>query len=127
MNKPEKRTKEFYDYHDCIKYVEHKHGYETRGFLFPDEKEGEWNDPNKPPYRDFWHWVIDGPGCGISNGSFFWLTNECLLEEDEAVAEGEEPWIEPFVRKILNDILNEFGEENSEYPEYKEIEFYVSW
>lgn len=38
MNKPEQQTKKYWDYLDCVKFIEHKYGYKTRDYFGKHDK-----------------------------------------------------------------------------------------
>jgi len=120
MKKPGKRTKEYYDYHECRDYLQEKYSYDERdyagkhnhGKAAKNSKAvtalGLTND-NDPPYWDFWHFVIDAGGVQ-SNSSFFHLTTEWLHGETE-----------DWQKEIIQHYLDEFADKDGM------IEFYVDW
>lgn len=105
MDKPteQTRTEKFFDYHDCVEYLEEKHNCELRNF------ERSRNN-GVGEFQDYWHYVIDL--VEPDRGSFFHMDNGWF---DDA---GMEEW----QRQITEWFLEEFGEGYS-----REIRFWVDW
>lgn len=74
MQKPNPINRQpVYDFNECVKYVEHKLGYEIRDTL------GRFKDGNYKPdreYRDYWHFLIQI--MHINNGSEIIINSELL-------------------------------------------------
>jgi hypothetical protein len=115
MNKPVKKEHEsHYDYNECQDWIESKYGYKVRDYLgkFTYYKNGSPKGFNENiKYLDFWHWITDN--FDIHNGSYFLFSKDDLNNYRKS----EPEW----VKRIYNDFLTEFADENGE------IEFYVWW
>lgn len=113
MDKPQKKTKSFYDYLKCSEYLEKKYNYKEHDYAGKYKWEGnkivEYNE--NVPHLNFWHYVCDH--YNISNGCFITFSKEFLDDNNSNMPE--------FVKKIYNYYLDEFADENGE------IEFLVSW
>ena len=113
MDKPSKKTRTFYDYHECCSYLEEKYGYDERDY--GGQHTGDGFDFDKP-HRDFWHLVLDR-GYVENNGTFFDMTDEWL--DDDCY---DTEW---WQKEIIERYLDEFGEEDENG--FRTIEFWVSW
>lgn len=108
LEKPKKKSKEYYDYRECRDFIENKFGYKTRDYLNKYNK--SFNEEiNDVKFLDFWSWIVKN--YEISNGCFICFSREFLEESD----------IEDWQARIYNDFLDEFADENGE------VEFYVWW
>jgi hypothetical protein len=111
MDKPTKRTKESYDYHECRDYINAKLGRDQDDYagMFKRNASGKLinYDPSKE-FLCFWHWVIEN--YTISNGCFVTFHRERLEEINE-------PWI----KEIYGHYIDEFADESGE------LEMYVWW
>ena len=107
MTKPVKESIEYFDYFDCVKYMESKYGLNLHG-----------HKDDKGEYLNFWHYIVEGGS--VNQGSFFTMCSEWIWEEPNE----EREWIHNIVRLFLE----EFGEViDPAYPDYKEIIFRTSW
>ena len=106
MEKPQKKTKEYYDYYECCRYLEKKYEYQERDYL-GKFKNGKCDDNIE--YLDFWHWVIDH--YEIHNGCFITFCEDAMDYTEE------EEWI----KTIYGYYIEEFADENGD------LEMYVSW
>ena len=106
MNKPTKQTKEYYDYHECARYVAHKLGIENLRDI-----DGKFNGNPGADYKDFWHFLLDYNPL-INNGSF------TSFEEYGNGLSLEEAGIEKWQDKIVRTFIAEFGEE---------AEYWIEW
>lgn len=103
MEKPGKESREYYDYHKCVEYIEKKYDCELRNYAGKTHKAGD-----DRPYQDFWLFIMDDILYGdVHNGMFMTM----CPEEWKADAEH-------WQREILDMFKEEFGEE---------IEFWVDW
>jgi len=114
MDKPIKKAKVAYDYHECSVYLQDKYGYNERDYAGHFGKPAKNStavaalDPNdEVPYWDFWHFVCD-KGNPVRGGYF--------VMHEEWTDGGVEPWQE----EILRLYLDEFGENGG-------VEFYADW
>lgn len=134
------KTESFFDYHECIEFLEQKHNVDFRdwakshghfnswcdkkglGQLDPEGKlRGSsqiWfaqysKDPkgmaNRPPYQDFWHFLIDL--YQIHNGCV--ITINYLTDQDYC----KEEWQKAAYKLIHDEFSNKDGD----------ITFYISW
>lgn len=139
MNKPSKHTIEYYDYSEVSEFLQKKYNYSERDYSghfdayqaispkvlakhgitgdiphgLPDEyiiKIDNEIEAACPPYRDFWHFVVDRGD--ISNGSIFTMSEEWF----DAV--------EDWQREIGMRYLDEFGEGE---PGERCIRFCAEW
>jgi hypothetical protein len=91
MNKPEKKTIEYYDYYECEEFLREKLGYDLEDTL------GKYTKAKKEvEYRNFWHFLLDN--CWVENESFFTFQE---IEEYEEV--------EDWQKVILLEFIEEFG------------------
>jgi hypothetical protein len=114
MNKPTKRTREYWDYYEIILYIEEKYEINTRNYA------GKFAtaDFQDKPYLDFWHWILENDGSEVHNGSFFSLQiqqNRCDWDEESYPS---------WVREILALIDKEFG---GDVDENGYLEMWVEW
>ncbi len=101
MNKPIKHTIEYYDYYECVNYINKKYKVNIDDFA------GHWGkDVHNPdvPFQSFWQYIVDTKG--IHNG--------CYMDMYEEWKEDAETW----QIQIIDWFLEEFG---------YDITFYVSW
>ena len=113
MKKPVKKTKEYYDYHECEKYIANKLGIkDLRDCL--GKFQGHLHD-DTVEYRDFWHYIIEHGG--IHNGCYFTM----FIEETD---EMEDKWL--WVKPIIEAFIEEFGDEDDDGVKC-EAEFWVEW
>lgn len=116
LNKPIKRQHEsHYDYHECIEYIEKKNGYETR----------EYPKRGSKPYLDFWHWVLEN--AEISNGCYFKINTEWLDSLKEEIIEKGGSFKTDWRKRIVDDLLKEFGTPDNDQDELVTIRFWVEW
>jgi hypothetical protein len=106
MEKPEKYTREYYDYGEVIDYIEDKYNIKTRGYTpqagFTEELvKKSWG--TQQPYLDFWHWILDHNE--ISNGCMLYLECNWMIENET------ENYCPYWVKEILRLIRDEFGNE----------------
>jgi len=94
MKKPQIRSKQYYDYNECAKYVAYKLGIKDLDDCL-GKFQGKYDDEkNKLEYRDFWHYICQTHE--IHNGCEF-----NIWEDDYA---------ESWQQEIINCFLAEFGE-----------------
>lgn len=94
MDKPQLKTRQAFDYHECERYIEYQLGYKLGDTL------GRWDTspPKDVEYRDFWHFLCDR--CNLHNGSYF---NMKHIDEDKN--------LKPWQLEIINAFYLEFGED----------------
>lgn len=105
MEKPTKKTVQFYDYVECSNHLQKKYSYDERNYA-GKKFNGKKDDA---PYQDFWHFVLYKTDLG--NDSYFTMDNSWLKD-------AKEPW----QKEILERYLSEFGEGKD-----REICFHVWW
>lgn len=107
MKKPQKRKKEYYDYHECADYISQKYfkGRDLRDFADFDYSKTE-SETNR--YLDFWHWLCDFGN--MHNGCFMFMPPA----SDIPRYSDEEKWVAP----IIQAFEDEFG---------IEAEMWVEW
>lgn len=113
MNKPtlQTRIEKFYNWNDCVKYIEEKHNCNIRDFAGihgSNNSTGEYN--SLAPYQDYWHFVVERTD--LRRDEFFYMENEWL----------EDVGIDEWQATITGWFLEEFGE-----GEYREIQFWAEW
>lgn len=101
MNKPTKRTITYYDYSECVDYINDTHGVDIDDFT--GRYTGEYNPD--APVQSFWHYVSEGD----SYEGIFYMYKKW---EDDA-----EDW--------QKQIIGWFFEEFSDGEDC--IEFWVEW
>jgi hypothetical protein len=85
-----------YDFNECRAWVNHSLGYDQ------DDVNGTIGKASgRPPYLNFWHWLIDG--LSIHNGSEITLNRENLSEI-------EEDWAKKIYQCYLDEFANDYGE-----------------
>ena len=89
MNKPKKKTIEYFDYFECFKYIEEKYGIKEHNF-----EEAEKNPDIE--FHSFWSWLLDTTA--LQNGAVFVLDKTFLDGAPE------------FAKSPLKALLDEFGE-----------------
>lgn len=106
MKKPSKHTVEYWDYMECVKWINHKYDVDI------DDFQGRFrNEGNKDTeYQSFWHYVVEF--ADVHNGTFIYM--------DEDWKEGAEPW----QAQIADWFLEEFGEE---VDGGRAAAFFVNW
>jgi len=129
MDKPVKKTREAFDYHECRDYLQDKYQYSERDYAghfgepaqnspavaaAPIEKNESvaW-DEERPPYWDFWHFVIDHTE--MHNGTYITMSEEWL------------PMATDWQKEIIQHYIDEFAEPATHDEECREVEFYVEW
>jgi hypothetical protein len=105
MKKPNEKTRQYYDYHECQDYLQKKYGYDERNYA--DHK--FTGKPDDAPYQDFWHFVIEMTN--LNNGTFIYMNNDWLES-------AKEPW----QKEIIEHYLSEFGKGKN-----REVQFFVAW
>ena len=100
LKKPQKKTKTYYDYHECRNYLQKKYGYDERNYAGK-----KFSGDTDVPYQDFWHWLIDHHG--IHNGCFVTFDRDTLKNEDT-------DWMGDWVKEIYTHYIEEFADENGE-------------
>lgn len=107
--KPAMKTEvnEFWDYHEVTSYIEKKYKVDLDNFA-GCKFSGKADDK---PYQNFVHWVGDLQS--VHNGSYFYLGVTEVIESND------EEYAPEWVRKIMQMIFDEFGQE--------EMRFWVSW
>lgn len=103
--KPGKTARSAYDYHDARNFLQARDGYDERnhaGRRFTGE-------PNDPPYRDFWHYIVER--YEIHNGCYI-----TLRADFEA---------KPWQQEIIGKYLDTFGESDDSGEVC--AEFWVEW
>ena len=102
MKKPKKKIKEYLDYHECQKWIEHKYKVDLRDYARKFKGDKNWND-DSIPYQDFWHSILDWSCENINNGCYFYLNVD---------TEGYSGYsdIEDWEKEILNMFAVEFKE-----------------
>jgi hypothetical protein len=106
VEKPTKKTKEYYDYHECAEYIAHKLGIEDLR-----DVDGKFKGNPDAEYKDFWHFMRDYDP-EINKGSF---------TSFEGYGDGlpiEEAGIEEWQDKIVRTFIAEFGED---------AEYWINW
>ncbi len=96
MQRPIKKTREYWDFNEIQVWVESTLGYQIR------DVNGKFSKPNNrdAEYLDFWHWLCDE--CyNISNGCFIYMPEEAsepwqkpILEAFRKIVGDEEVWVE---------------------------------
>lgn len=112
--KPQIKSRDYWDYHEVIEYIEAKYGISTRGYIpkcgFTEEQLNEIHSGT--PYLDFWHWIVDRHE--IHNGSIFYLNllgdYEEGRDENDGDWDGDDEYRPRWVREIQKMIFDEFGE-----------------
>ena len=143
MQKPGKKTKSYYDYNECIKYIEHKYNYNTRDFKnsaknynhtfkqaceelnysFPDITSLYEIEDELAKYLLIQRMNQLTPYCDhwhwVVDRLYGEVTNGSFFEflKEEWETENTPDW----VKQINNDLFTEFGE-GQDF-----IEFYVWW
>lgn len=109
--KPRKIVRELLDYNDSVDWIEEKYGVKVRDFAGKFAKENvNKKDKDRPPYLDFWHWLIDR--YQINNGS---ILNMRVDYENKEHPE--------WVNKILKMFHDEFKTDLVD----GELQFEVNW
>lgn len=113
MDKPQKKSVEYYEWIDIAAYIERKYGKELRCW---GEMPADW--PPGRPYHDFWHWVCDyyevhkgklfqfGPGNHLYDAEVA-KKNGPADVEDVYISEMYPDW----VLEVLRAFQAEFGDE----------------
>ena len=124
--KPERQTTTHYEYNNIIQYIEEKYGIDSRDYYgsFNKKKAQPWTgEPTKdsrPPYADFWHWVLEH-NSECSNGSYIWFPGPLpfgeIKDDPKCYTKGHTP---KFVMEIMKMIKDEFGDLTRE-------RLWVSW
>lgn len=116
MDKPTEQTRieRFFDYHECVKYINEKHNCDIRNF------ERSLNN-GVGEHQDFWHYIVDT--VEPNRGSFFYMDSEW--------AESEYYIMEEWQQTIYNWFMEEFAEDvasiDDTAPPYRRIRFWVDW
>ena len=118
MDKPTKKTITHYEYLDIIAYIEEKYKIKVRDYYGVFSGSGQpWSGPlgldGKPPYADFWHWLIH---CNdhVSNGSYIWFPDDLPwgeVKDDPKCYHKNTSTVPKFVMEIMGLIEKEFGKE----------------
>lgn len=113
MNKPQKETKTYYDYHKCRDYLQKKYKYDERDYAGRYKHRGEKivSMNEEKPYLDFWHWVCDN--YSVHNGCFITFYKDVL----EDLNKDDEKWM----KEIYTHYIEEFADDSGE------LEMYVWW
>ncbi len=103
LEKPEKTTESYHDYHKCRDYLQAKFGYDERDYMgkFRKGKGKITGERGEVPYLDFWRWVIDN--YEIHNGCFVTFDRDALNEIDQ-------DWIKTIYKNYLDEFADEKGE-----------------
>jgi len=105
--KPAKKSIEYYDYFECIKYLSERKGYRK-------------NSNHNSPYDIFWHFVVDRSS--LNNGTFWYMDNNWLNWFDYRYDTPERVKYADKIKPILEEFLAEFGE-----GENRSIYFKAEW
>lgn len=147
MKKPQKQKIETYDYHECVDYLEKKHGYDTRDY---SKREEFWKNCKKQTNDKFGAngWYTTKPEFFTDEQKAasdyydkllknepplldFWFTllNKYDIKNDSYFTMDKSDFFddcfcdtEPWEKQIAQNFFDEFDPENT-----GEITFYVSW
>lgn len=150
MNKPEKQTKSFYDYHQCSSFLEKKYGYNERDYAGNRKYEAEAKKSTDQKFGDSsWYSAIPVDMNPKQKEAYtfyqelmksqpeylnFWhwvvdhhdIHNGCeIVFSNEGYECIEEDW----VKEIYKHYMDEFsGVENWEtITDYVSVDLYVEW
>lgn len=98
ITKPRKRVKTYYDFTECVEYIEHKYGLEHRPI---NGKKGD----------DLWHYILDTQGDELGRGG-----GDIVISRDEFPRPESEN-----VKKFLDLLVEEFAEKDE-----KAVVFHLS-
>lgn len=113
MNKPGKTSIEYYDFNECVRYINNKYNINIRDYA-NKFKDGDYDD--NTPYLDFWHWMLKY--YDISNGCHINFVVDLSDDSLEEFGLEKDDW----QVEIIKLFKSEFCEEGED-----EINFYVWW
>ena len=106
--KPTPHTNPYWDWSEVQHYIEKKYKIDTRDYG-QSYKKGKVD--KKSPELDFWHWLLDRCGGGISNGCFTSFPIKEWLDEKDDGDDLDEYTTPDWVKEILQLIYYEFQED----------------